>query len=165
MAFVDTILPYLGEEQKGEPLFFMYQTEPVIKHAHTHTHTRGREGWATIYDITVKIWETGSGFHGVLKISTCRELGSPLFSSCCNSPCNVLKTSCLPTLGSFSLIDEDPDIELFIFYIKLSHLVHHFPMVPCFQQNNHLGFANYSIWNSWRYGLWQIYLCNTTAIY
>lgn len=36
MAFVDTILPYLEEEQKGEPLFFMYQTEPVIKHTHTH---------------------------------------------------------------------------------------------------------------------------------
>lgn len=34
MAFVDTILPYLEEEQKGEPLFFMYQTEPVIKHTH-----------------------------------------------------------------------------------------------------------------------------------
>lgn len=50
MAFVDTILPYLGEEQKGEALLarIMYQTEPVIKHTE-------REGWATIYDITVKI--------------------------------------------------------------------------------------------------------------
>ena len=32
---MDTILPYLEEEKKGEPLFFMYQTEPVIKHTHT----------------------------------------------------------------------------------------------------------------------------------
>lgn len=85
MALVETILPYLEEEQKGEPLFFMYHTEPVIKHTHAHTH-EGREGWATIYDITGKIWETGSGFHGVLKIPTSRELDSPLFFSCFNCP-------------------------------------------------------------------------------
>lgn len=41
MAFVDTILPYLEEEQKGEPLLFVYQTEPVIKHTRTHTDWEG----------------------------------------------------------------------------------------------------------------------------
>lgn len=70
----DFAIPSRGAERWA---FVIHVPDGASYKTHTHTHT-DREGWATIYDITVKIWETGSGFHGVLKIPTSKELDRPL---------------------------------------------------------------------------------------
>lgn len=49
MAFVDTILPYLGEKAERHSVVrrSVYQTVRVIKQTK-------RKGWARLYDITVE---------------------------------------------------------------------------------------------------------------
>lgn len=93
MAFVETILPYLKE--KGESLFFMYQTEPVIKYTHTHAKA-GRVEQQSMTSL-VK-YEKQEVVSMVCWKSTQAESSTVPFSLAASA---VLKTTCLPKPGFY----------------------------------------------------------------